>query len=199
MKERKWFSFLSATMIGVASLGFLVTTQFYEKEIEQLKERNDGIVVKQKDAAEMFFKANEDRQYFRLLEGLLNIQRRVSSGDGRIRQMEQRVINASMSAAMNALTMALLSGKLTEEQYNTATNTLLVERSTEKHFQLYLKFTELGSQGTKELDEVRKGNVLKISALTSRKLTIWYVCFFLQSLGLAIAIVVLGTKPRKEF
>lgn len=59
MKMRKWFSFLSATMIGVASLGFLVTTQFYEKEIELLKEKNDGIVFKQKDAADFFFKAKD--------------------------------------------------------------------------------------------------------------------------------------------
>ncbi|MCL4547002.1 MAG: hypothetical protein M1495_00350 [Bacteroidetes bacterium] len=192
---KKHLSIISAVCIGIASLGFLLITQIFEKILNRLKDTNDEIISRQKEARDYLYEAIYSRHTLLLLNDHYDILSKVIQSDKTyFAEREKRLISVSSGSAQDSLNAALASEVIDQTSFNAESEKVKKSVSIPYHYEIYKRYTEKAGEGTKLLDMKRLKNQSRIRNITSVKNALLSLFFLLQSVGLAIAVYVIGTN-----
>lgn len=186
---KKTLSIISAVCIGIASVGFLLITQIFEKIINRLKNLNDEIISKQKMTRDYLYEANHSRHTLLLLNDHFDILFKVMQNDkGYFAEREKRLISISSGCAINALNAALSAEFINQIFYAAELEKVKNSADLSYHSEIYNRYREKAGEGTKILDTKRLKNQRTIGKLNVFKNVLLSLCFLFQTTGLTIAI-----------
>jgi hypothetical protein len=193
---KKILSIVSAIMIGIASLGFLIIQQYYGNRINELKNENESIITNQRDALDCIQKSFSSKLDYALFRDELDLFKIASTDMNKIKEKEHDLLFTIANAAQYALTASMIVKKIDTSTYNSETKKIIGITDYNIHNEYYRKYIEIAAKGTTELDELRKQNVIKINNMSSSKDTLWYSFFLIQSFGLSLAIIAMITNHK---
>ncbi|RJQ65064.1 MAG: hypothetical protein C4517_00495 [Stygiobacter sp.] len=194
---RKIISIISAIMIAIASVGFLIIPQLFEFRINKLKDENESIISSQRDASDFIQKSISAMLNYSLFRDNLDLFKSISLDLDKIKKKESDLLFNSANSAQFALSAAIAIKKIDQKTYASETEKIMKAFDLGIHKEYCMKYMEIASKGTQELDESRKKNLRTINNLSFWKDALWYFCFFIQSIGFILAIIALGTETDK--
>lgn len=195
---RKIITIISAIMIAIASVGFLIIPQLFQVRINKLKEENESIISNQRDASDLVHKSIAEMQNYSLFRDNLDLFKSINSNSDLIKKKENNLLFISKSSAQFALSAALAVKKLDPKSYDSETEKIGETVDFRIHKEYFKKYIEIAGKGTQELDENWKLNIKNIDDLSFWKDALWYFCFFIQSIGFILAIIALGIETENK-
>jgi hypothetical protein len=206
---KKALSIISAILIGIAVVGFLMIPNYYENRIKELSASNDTIVTKQREVFDFVIKANQKRDLHGILKDHLEILQFFYKDTNRLREKEEGILYADQYAVTHALSACRVTNKISKEhcdsvlaiitKYKISRTSKTYDQFRDSYFRkLYNKYIDMAAKSTNEIDEIRKNNLLQIDKLNSSKNTLWLSSFMLQSIGLALGVIVIGLKEKEK-
>ena len=121
---KKTLSIVSAILIGISSVNFLLIPIQYDDRINELRKENDNLVAIQRDALNFLIKANSQKELQSVLNDHMDILKLFYRDLNYLKKKEHFIIIAARSAAIYAVDACLSVKNITEIESDSILNNL---------------------------------------------------------------------------
>ncbi len=184
------FKVISTWLISISMMGFLIIQFSTENKLPQLETYNIELNSKQKSSLDFMIYANASTDIADILK--VNIELKDQITDEKLKKYNDKIIERRRAAAMFALDASLSVGEIDEDEFKEIFR--LVKPSEKQLHDIYIRYMEIAATGTQKLQKNINKNKKKILDFQSIKNSVWYSMFFLQFIGLILAIRSNGVK-----
>lgn len=191
---KKTLSIVSAILIGISSVNFLLIPIQYDDRINELRKENDNLVAIQRDALNFLIKANSQKELQSVLNDHMDILKLFYRDLNYLKKKEHFIIIAARSAAIYAVDACLSVKNITEIESDSILNNLGNMSDLDQLREIYSKYAETASNGTIIIEKQIRDNQQKTDELISNRDCHRYISLFIQSLGLIFGIIAIGMK-----
>ncbi|MBI5309014.1 MAG: hypothetical protein HZB37_11980 [Planctomycetes bacterium] len=187
----KYFAIVSASLIIIATAGFLLIKQIHENKIKRICENNNDLINDLGKISQFMAKANSYRELAIVTSDTIEILKALNVPNEIIQksvEMNLAYYKFSASSVVNALS----------KQFNDNQGEHLIKTidtlKTDELKDFYRNYMEKAANTTftlwKNIDENKK----KINDLEGNKNLFWYICFACQSFGMIFGLAAIFYK-----
>ncbi len=193
-KIEKRLTIVSALLITIATVGFVIIPFFFENKISELKEKNNEIVDTQKSVYDILLTANNLNDKFHDIIDDIDIMAKLNLNKSTIKNKLSRVFAMRYESALFYLNAAIASKAINRDEYNSAKSKLNSFKTDQEFQSHYDKYFAISTEQTNIIDEQRKENQKSIYEWTDYKNMIWYISLAFQCMGMVIALIIIYIK-----
>ena len=137
---KKTLSIVSAILIGISSVNFLLIPIQYDDRINELRKENDNLVAIQRDALNFLIKANSQKELQSVLNDHMDILKLFYRDLNYLKKKEHFIIIAARSAAIYAVDACLSVKNITEIESDSILNNLGNMSDLDQLREIYSKY-----------------------------------------------------------
>jgi len=191
---RKSCPILSASLISIATVGFLLIQNVYSNRITELETLISKMITNYYSAQTFSFRSNECIRHTDLLKNDIDIFVYLNANKDIVNRKQEFLLDRARTAVIWATNSSLRSEMIDQKEADKVFYGINKILSPEEIALLYKNYQQKAKDGINKFRKDILKNESELGTVKNVRNWLWYICFVFQSFGMLLAFAALLYK-----